>query len=209
MKRILAILLLLCIGCKQEENKPKIEIYLLKHPVASTEGIPYIDSEEYKLEGGEYDPAWLEIARYDTIYQQILHGGKFVASVSDLQDHPFINNEEIKYFNPTHHCIILDERAESRIQKLLPAASKPQFAITVNKKPLFFGYFWTTMVSSTPYSFYIYDDESYNFKDKEGEKTFKIEFRYAEFSGKSDSSIRPSYPPELIEAFRSSGRLLE
>lgn len=201
-------LLMICLGCKKETH-PKIEIYLLKHPVESTEGIPYVDSEEYKQDNNKsYDPIWLETARYDTVYKRTLWGGDFSAGKEDLENNPFIKDDEILNFDSQKDIIVFDSNVVKRIEKI--GRRKAQFVITIDKKPMLCGYFWTAMISSYPQSFYIYDYDAYDLKEKNGnEKSYMIEFENAKFREIPSDKKRPPYNPKLIEALRSTGRLIE
>jgi hypothetical protein len=208
MKRVLAlIIVILCFGCKQEESKPKIEIYLLKERKQFTNCIPFRDTEYYQPQD-TIDVGQVKYAQYDTILKKLIYAGDYIVSGEDLQRKPFISDIEMRQMNLKENEFIIDSLAAKRIYNMRPKNSYGnQFAITVDGKPVFAGYFWNPMsrFRCDWYQIHAYDLNK-ELKDNGKDKCFRI------YLGKRDGQILDEdlpYPPELIEAFRSSGRLIE
>ena len=141
MKRILAILFLLCFGCKQEEEKPKIEIYLLKERKQFSNCIPFSATKYYQPQD-TIDVGQVKYAQYDTILEKLIYAGDFVITKEDLQHEPFISDIEIRKMSLKTNELIIDSLAAKRIYNMHPKNSYgDQFAVTVDGKPVFAGYF--------------------------------------------------------------------
>ena len=99
MKKILSILLFssLLFSCKNHEEK--IEIYLLKNRVRTTEGIPVL--EYVKLKNIKYDKNLENVkdCNYDSISKQFIYGGKFTVDKENLETKPLITDEDILKLN--------------------------------------------------------------------------------------------------------------
>ena len=205
-------LFMICLGCKKE-NHPKIEVYLLKHPVESTEGVLFRETERYKnLDSVEQ--RWYKDSRGDTLSGEIIYGGKFDATTEDIQSLPFIIDEEIHEFDIKNDIITFDSIVIKRIETHKP--SKSQFVITIDKEPVLTGYFWTGFNSRIPSWYTLYGTDSYGLKvTDEKYKRVMLEFGAPKLVTKlkhrreSFDRPRPPYPQELIEALRSTGRLIE
>ena len=147
-------------------------------------------------------------AGYDTILDEIIYAGDFVVSEHDLLPEPFVSNFEIRHMDLKENEFLIDSLAAKRIYNMRPRNSYGnQFAIAVDGKPAFTGYFWSSR-SRFRCDWYqiptivVHDSIQRNGKDK----AFQI------YLGERDGQILVNdlpYPPELIEAFRSSGRLIE
>lgn len=217
MKQLFITLLLftLLIGCKKEESHSKIEIYLLKNPVASTEGIPMLQVEKFSNMHDEIRKGGLDSIRYDTVNDLMIYAGKFVAVRSDLEDKPFINDDEIQRFYSNKHILLLDSLAAKRIEKLKPNMRKGlQFVVAVNNHPVLFGYFRNIFSSQHFHTYQIQNKIGYfgidklpDIKSSANKKLFYIGF--GEYMPNQVKLKRPPYNPELIDAFRKSGRLIE
>ncbi len=200
------LLLLICFGCKKEESKPKIEIYLLNKTIESNEGILFSDTPYY-ANLDSIERKWYQEVRFDTIRNELIYAGKFTAAKDDLQDYPFIKNEEILGFNKEEDILIFDTIVKRRLHFLFPGKQKVQFAIAIDKKPVLFGYIWWGMWSRFPYTYNFYTSVGdYDFKDKPGEQSYMLEYGPPKNWGR-DQLERPSYNQNLTEAFRLSGRL--
>lgn len=206
-------LVVMLFGCNKKENDPKIEIYLLKHPVASTEGILFRETVEYKhLDSTEKE--WYKDNRIDTITGKFIYGGKFEVIAGDVQSVPFINDDEIHSFDIQKHIITFDSVVIKRIAAYRPP--KSQFVVTINKKPVLMGYFWTGFTSHNPNWYSLWGSDAYNLDGKnKKQKSLILEFgapkivRDQREQRASYNKKRPPYNPELIEAFSKSDRLIE
>ena len=85
MKKIFSILLFSFLLFSCENHKEKIEVYLLKNRVKTTEGIAVL--EYVKLKKIKYDTNLENIknCNYDSISQQLIYGGKFTVDKKILK----------------------------------------------------------------------------------------------------------------------------
>jgi hypothetical protein len=211
MKYILPLLILLCISCKQE---PKIEIYLLKERVEFYEGVPILEAEKFK-DRREYILAdGLQDSRWDTIENRFVFAGEFNVAPNQLEDKPFISDEEIRRFYKRDNAIVFDSILNQKIKNLKPhMRTGVQFALTVDQKVVLTGYWWSTFSSYWCDTYHIYTSPNSSFPEspdvpKEDEEVLYF-IDYGSFAPEHKKKERPPYPPQLIEAFRSSGRLFE
>ena len=107
---------------------------------------------------------------YDSISKEFIYGGKFAATVKDLQATPLINNDEILKLDLEHSELFLSEQGRNKIKKLVPnMRTGTQFAICVNKKPVLTGYFrsnYSSFIYTWNYIGYSHIKSSTNFEDK-------------------------------------------
>lgn len=207
MKYLIIILALVCFGCKQNEPEPKIEIYLLKERKPFTNCIPFTETEFYDSED-LIDAPMLLHAGYDTILDEIIYAGDFVVSKHDLLPEPFITNIELRYMDLKENEFMIDSLAAKRIYNMHPKNSYGnQFAVTIDGEPVFAGYFWGAMsrFRCDWYQIIAYKMDG-EIQNDGKDKNFEI------LLGKRDGQLLDEnlpYPPELMEAFRASGRLIE
>ncbi|PZR23081.1 MAG: hypothetical protein DI539_03930 [Flavobacterium psychrophilum] len=202
---------MICLGCKKE-NHPKIEIYLLKNRQICVDCLPYIESGEYY--NAEVDVAGLlKRAGYDTILKQVVYAGEFKVKASDLEKTPLISDEEITYLNlkSKEDKIVISPLAAKRIYKMYPENSYGnQFAITIDGKPVFTGYFWSYMSRYWCDWYQIcvpHPDDNIRNDGKNKELSIYLGIRDGRRHDIKLDSL--SYPEELIKAFRFSNRLIE
>lgn len=202
------LLLVICLGC-QEEKHSKIEIYLLKHRQLCTDCVTYVESGEYYNAKADVS-GLLKRAGYDTILKQIVYAGEFKVKTSDLEKTPLINDNEIRFLDlkSKEDVIIIDAAAAKRIYKMYPKSYGDQFAIVVDGKPVFTGYFYSLM---SPFWCDWYQicvpHPDNNIQNNGKDKQFSIYYGI-----RKDHQIKIEdlpYNPELIQAFRSSRRLKE
>jgi hypothetical protein len=221
VKYLLYLLLLLCFGCKKDDN-PKVEIYLLKYMVSSFEGQAVVDTDIYKALPDSVkkrpDLVALEQSRYSAIDTQFIYGGDYNVKLSDLKMVPFITDDEILSFNLDNNKLSVDSLAANRIYELKRNMIKGvQFVITVDKKPVLNGYFWSLDSSYSCNSYCIYyistkyinEFRNERFLDKSKAKERYFEIFYNHNSRLSVKKKRPPYPPKLLEALRQTNRLIE
>lgn len=135
---------------------------------------------------------------------RILGGRKFTAQISNLMPDPFINDNQIVSLDIEKNKLILDSVAAKKIVNLKhDNYNGVQFAITVDNKIVFQGYFWSTLSSFCCPFIGIYppigaeEIDDYVWTENVVFDIFLSKYR------KSD------YPQKLIDAFRISGRLIE
>jgi len=197
---ILVCFTMCCISCTTKQSK--IEVYLLKNRAPILDGIPYSEANDItdSVELRKY-----ELVKYDTVSNYPISSGRFNVGIVDLQPEPFIKNEEILFFNLKNNKFKFAPSVAGRIADLPDNMHQgTQFAITVNGKPKLTGYFM---------NFSVWCDWYYiRFWKKDQETELMNETSFELFNGYmrgKHEDLTPPYPPELIEAFRSSGRLIE
>lgn len=202
MKYILPLLILLCISCKQE---PKIEIYLLKERVEFYEGVPILEVEKFKDDKQHIINEYLHKSRWDTIKDDFIFMGKFNVMPKDLQNEPFIRDNEIVSLNLKEDFLNLDATAVKKFTMLdNDMRYGTQFVIVVDDKALLTGYFLNYFSSYWCHTFHIlYTSSPDNTNKNSSFEIFEGPIKY------TCGINKPDYPKELIEAFRSSGRLIE
>ena len=172
------LFLLICIGCKKEEPKPKIEIYLLNKVVKSVNPSP----------------------------KNIISASrKFIAQKSDLMRESLVNDSQIVGLDIEKNNLILDSIAAKRIVNLKQdVVNGVQFAITVDDKIVFQGYFWSNLSSLCCPFIGIFPPmgseelDDYTWTNNEMFEILSL--------NKNQKDI---YTQELVEAFRDSNRLIE
>lgn len=201
MKRyILFLVVILCFSC--DKKNQRIEIYLLNRRVEIEDGIPYCQAKNIT------DSKFLEeykYVKYDTLFKEKINAGRFNIVASDLQKVPFITNEEIESFNLNNDKIKFSSKAIKRIDSLsehVPMHKGVQFVVTVNKNPQLTGYFMG--ISRWCDWYYISRLSESDYHDG---RTTHILFNGA-MRGKHED-LKPPYPQKLIDAFRTSSRLIE
>lgn len=206
MRRVLyAILLIFCIGCKQEEVKPKIEIYLLKDKVESYEGVPILKVEKFKDKKQHIIDEYLHKSRWDTIKDDYIFMGKFNVEPKDLQSEPFIRDNEIISLDIKNDLLNLDSTAVKKFTTLdNDMRYGTQFVILVDNKTVMTGYFLNYFSSYWCHTFHIqYTSTPSKIYKNRSFEIFEGPIKY------TGGINKPDYPKELLEAFRSSGRLIE
>lgn len=85
---------------------------------------------------------------YDSLHKDLLYAPKFEVKETELNDIPLIINDEIICLDTITGQIKLSADAINKIISLKPSMKEGiKFAICQNKKPLFTGYFWSTLSS--------------------------------------------------------------
>lgn len=206
MKRLSLILLVILIISCSKKPKHNIEIYLLKSRVENSFGIPIADY----LKMNKLDYVELKSFRnatFDTVKKQIIYAGKFDILKGQLNDKPFIENQDIKFLDIKRNKIIFTEKASRKIGSLPGKLNEGhQFIITDNGKPIFGGYFWSIFSSyGTNWNTILFTHKLLNQPPKK-------ELEYLMFEGKGmgfglDNHINFNYYPQLIEAFEKTNRL--
>ncbi len=207
MKKIFSILLLSFLFFSCNNHQDKIEIYLLKNRIRTTEGIPVL--EYVKLKNIKYDENLenLKDCNFDSVSKKFIFGGKFNIEKESLEKEPFITNEDILKLNLKKSEIILSEIGRQKIAQLKPNMKYGiQFAICVNKKPLLTGYFRSI------YSSYIYNWNYINYDHYNKEKRIDKDTNFVVRQNQDYENWKPILTdlnkyPELINTFKKSKRL--
>src|SRR5690606_23732456 len=107
MKKLFPFLLLFVLYSCQKRQQDVIEIYLTKERIPNKAGISiqeYWTLKKMEQKELEFHPDKFEFMTVDTIHNQLIELGAFNFQIADLEQFPFITNEEILGFD--------DERAE-------------------------------------------------------------------------------------------------
>lgn len=164
MKYLLILFSFALIFTSCEKNDDKIEIYLLKNRIRSSEGIPIIEYDSFIKTPKSLKQC--KFVNYDTISGDWIFGGKFEVSKHDLDKTPLIIDNEILSVNLDNSELFLTESGKEKIQRIKPNMKYGvQFAICVNQEPQLVGYFRSN-ISSFVYNWnYIgYDYYKHNIK---------------------------------------------
>lgn len=143
------LLLLFVLNSCQKKNQDIIEIYLTKERIPHKVGVPfeeipkYVDIDLTDFGFGRYDNYFVS---YDTIKKDFIYLGEFELKKEDLEDEPFITNDEILGFDFEKSNVIVSgssyyKFSDKRIRNL------SQFVICINKEPVINGYFLSGMSS--------------------------------------------------------------
>ena len=85
---------------------------------------------------------------YDTIHEEFIYAGKFDAKESQLEESPLVNDDEIVNLDIINHSLKIKKSGAKKIYDLkVNMRYGHQFVITINKKPIFTGYFWDNLSS--------------------------------------------------------------
>lgn len=188
-----------------ENNSDKIEIYLLKNRIRSSEGISITEHDSFIKTPKSLK--LFEFVNYDTISGDWIYGGKYEVSKNDLNKTPLIHNDEILSVNLEKSELILTDSGKKKIEKIKPNMKYGvQFTICVNKEPQLVGYFRSN-ISSYVYNWnYIgYDYYKHDIKVNK-EKGFIIYKNESYEKWKPYKSNLLEYP-ELIKVLKESNRL--
>lgn len=207
MKNILSILILPFLIFSCENNQDKIEIYLLKNRIRTSEGIPSL--EYMKLKNIKYDEnlEFVKNCNYDSISKQFIFGGKFKVNKENLKAEPLITDENIIKLKIKNNELILSDYAKNKISNLKPDMKYGiQFAICVNREPVLTGYF-RSVYSSIIYNWNYIAYDNYN-KQKNVVKDSNYIIRQNEGYVRWKPKLTDlSKYPELIKALNKSNRV--
>jgi hypothetical protein len=202
--KVICVLTVLIFFGSCEKNEDKVEFYLLKKRIISTEGIPV---QEYAKLKNIKDFESVKYCSFDTVSKQFIYGGKFVVGQSDFEIEPLITNDEVLGLNLDKSEFVLSKSARKKISQIKPSMKYGvQFVIAVNKKPCLTGYFRSN-ISSYIYNWnYIGYDYNNNNIDAKRDKNFVIRQNTDYTKWKPILTDLKNYPV-LIEAMKNSDRL--
>lgn len=194
------IFLLILSSC-QQKNQDVIEIYLTKERIPNKVGIPiqeYFRINNFDLSEVERYPEKYEFMTVDTTNQQLIDLGNFNFEIKDLEQYPFITNDEILGFDVERAELILKNEVVDKFSKL---KYNTQFVLFINKKPVINGYletgFSSRLFNNTYVGFYITPD-----KDIKSD-FFSLNLMYGNYEIKS---IVPDFKilnPEFYQTFQT------
>lgn len=122
MKKLFPFLLLLIslISC-QKKHQDVIEIYLTKERIPNKVGIPiqeYWTLNKMEQKELEFHPDKFEFMTVDTIQDQLIELGAFNFEIADLEQSPFITNEEILGFDNERAELFFKNQVIAKFSKL-------------------------------------------------------------------------------------------
>ena len=201
-------LLLLFSYCSDKKNV--VEVYLLNNRIKSYEGKPV--EQILNLDTLDIDrKLYLQNASLDLKDSCFIHSGKFNVEEKDLNEKPFISNNEILKFNTKTSEIIFSKSAIEKIQNLKPNNIKSiQFTICVDKKPTLNGYFTYSFSSYIPTTNFIFFHNPRDFKSifkRKNQNEFILNYNNKCAKFKPILNDLKKYP-ELLKAFKNSNRLI-
>lgn len=183
-------------------NDNCIEIYLYKEYVMPENCFFIKDLYKYKPEIKFINKIKKSILVYDTINKEILHGSKFKLEKKLNTNQLLINNTIIKNFNLNSGVIELNKPLKlAQIPLNKDKYHLKQFFITINKKPICNGYLFNIIASANIKNSLFILCEIKN----------SIKFKFLKFNNKNkivEINLQKDYP-ELYQAFKNSGRLIE
>lgn len=146
MKKYLPLIFLFFISCSKQEHM--VEIYLLKSRAKNKIGISCDEFKKIKNSEGLTESNIGRFSTIDTINKKIIFAGEFDIYNSNLEDKPFIEDNEFEYLDLKNNKIKFSESAVEKILSLKASMREGiQFVVTDNKKPVFGGYFWNSFSS--------------------------------------------------------------
>lgn len=209
MKKIFSIFLFSSLLFSCENHKEKIEVYLLKNRVQTTEGMTVL--EYVKLKKIKYDSNIENIKDciYDSISKQLIYGGKFSVDKENIETKPLITDEDVLKLNLKKSELILSEIGRNRITQLKPNMKDGiQFVICVNKQPYLTGYFRSNISSNI----YNWNYIGYDYFDHKiatiHDKNFVIRQNDGYEKWKPILCNLNQYT-KLVSAFRNTNRIIE
>lgn len=195
------------LSCSKE--KDKIEIYLLKERIRSSEGIPILEYAALQNYPLIQEITSIEKANFDTVKKQIIYGGEFKVSKEQLNNLPLIKDTEIIKFDSNKNELIISASGRKKIENLKPNMKfGTQFVICVNSEPSLTGYF------RNHFSSYIYNWNYIHYQySKDVSQTPNVD-KFIINQNIGYVKWRPIIPamdeyPKLIQAFHSTNRLIK
>ena len=216
--KIIPILLLLLISCKNENSKNAeiIEIYRPIKPIASHFGeklskYPEIYYELLKDTEGTTFVVDTNIIKVDSVTKRVCYANEFNATEKDLPNKPFIKYSEIAGINFQTNEIVFTEEGSKKIRNIEHRVKySNQFVLTSNRKSLINGYFVNSFTSQYVYGYVIlYAPTIKNFQGKTIED--KKQKYYIQFYNDKNQFIKPNLKKNiaLYKSFKKGGKVLE
>lgn len=201
----------------EEKDAPKIEIFLPKERIKTKDGTA-ITREWNFIESMRGDSSMIrennilrEFARLDTITNNFIYAGSYDAKENDLEDNPFIYENEIISFDFQTSEI---EISASGVEKLWDLQSNfnysRQFVITEDRKPILTGYFYSSFSSSYVKHFFIMHESGNDEMKKPIFEKHKFRIEYnpeSEYNFDLDKYDFKSNT-EFYKAFKESGKIV-
>ena len=185
----------------QKTNQDVIEIYLTKERIPHKVGVPfkempkYVDIDLTDPVFGRYDYFFVS---YDTIKKDFIYLGEFELKKEDLEDEPFITNDEILGFDFEKSNLILSGKSYEKFSSKIPPLS--QFVVYINNNPTIGGYFLSPMSSAYFENYAIY---YFNYTKEYKEDTIELSLVLGKkFEGVEITNFQITNP-EFYQAFQT------
>src|SRR5690554_2038147 len=195
------LLLLLVLNSCQKKNQDVIEIYLTKERIPNNIGIPiqeYFRINNNDSSGINQFSEKYEFMTVDKSSQQLIDLGNFNFELNDLEQHPFITNDEILGFDNESAELFLKKEVVDKFSKLKYTT---QFVLFINKKPIINGYLETGFSSrrfnDTYTGFYITPDK------KRKSDSFSLILLYGDIESKATIPDFKSLNPDFYQVFQT------
>jgi len=205
MKKLFPYLIfLLILSSCQKKNQDVIEIYLTKERIPHKIGIPfhemskYIDIDITDNGFGRYDNFFVS---YDTIGKDFIFLGEFDIKRENLEEEPFITNDEIIGFDFEKSNLILSGKSYEKFSSEIPPLS--QFIVCINNKPTIGGYLLSPMSSAYLENYAIY---YFNYTKEYKKDTIELSlFLGKKFEGVEIPEFKTSNP-EFYQVFQTRNK---
>ncbi len=220
----ISLLLFLLFSCSknetiEKENK-KIEIYLTNKRILNPNSIVATKSDslikyiKQNVPEKDFDffMSRYESKEWDTIQNKFSHKSKFLATKIDLDKIPIVYDSEIGKFNVQKGELKISKSGLDRIAQNIDKKyiwDGQQYVITYGGKPIFSGYFVSSLSSSLVNWYSTYHFHSDLSKgDFKLTTPFKIDQCYCSLKDReSIPNLKSNI--KLIKAFRQTGRLTQ
>ena len=179
-----------------------IEVYLYKEPILPENCVYIKDLKKYQKEIKFEEKFKKSKLIFDTIHNELLHGGLFLKTTNNITKIPIIQNSNIKlFYQNSSNLLIVKGIKLAKIPLPKDSNHLKQFVILKNKKPIMCGYLYNVFASANLKNTNIILCEVNTSKDFTLLK-FDIKNKISKINLKQDY-------PELYNAFKNSNRLIE
>lgn len=190
------LLILVLVSCSKHDST-LVEIYIPKNRIPSDEGISIPKNIPAVIRDKVLDTSIVRLNPKDSSF---IFMGEFKSSVNDLSPIPLITDKDILSYNPKNGKITFSEGASEKISKLKYDFYGTQFVVTINKEPVFNGYFVNGMSSVVADTYFI---EYLNI----GSRKRTNEFEISEGDGLRSVKIADLKESKFYKALESTDRI--
>jgi hypothetical protein len=158
--RVLSLLITISFLSCNKESKDVLEIYLLKNRIETLEGVPVSELKDTSIKNGLIERFGTNL-RYDTITNKVIFAGSFFSKKSDIENQPFITNEEIIGLELANYSICFNKSVDKKISDSYlkwrkENQSGKQFALCRNGAIVLNGYFYNAINNYTSITYQIF-----------------------------------------------------
>lgn len=158
--RVLSLLITISFLSCDSESTDVLEIYLLKNRIETLDGIPIVELKDTLIKNELIERFGTNL-HYDTIANKVIFAGSFFSKKSDLQNQPFITNEEIIGLELANYSICFNKSvgkkiSDSYLEWRKENQSGKQFALCRNGTIILNGYFYNAINNYTSNTYQIF-----------------------------------------------------